>query len=474
MNKKGKKISLLRYWTTRYLITLVLGLIVVGILSVIWLRQTNLEHRLDMTRYLGQEISDRFVETQSGQMVPQGGIFDYIEQRQGILDTELDPIIYIVDRSGRILSNPLERNPFSFEVFPVSLLKNKGDVQRIQLSSGEESYLVKTPIEAQGGTAGWVVVIQSAGQLTQMNEEYRLLAIMLVSLALIGWAVIYVLSKRLSRPIQDVATAARHVQEQDYDFTLPSDIKEREVHELVHSFREMSGRLQELERLRMELLAGVTHELKTPVTSMTGLIQAVRDDVVSGDEAKEFLDVSLNEANRMQTMVADLLEFNSFSAHTVPISTDTYNLNTLLTEIIHQWEVANDEDSLLVSLHTLEKPVFVNVDSMRLQQIIVNLMNNAKQALNEEGTIDVRLYNKDDDMAGIDIVDNGPGISEDEQYMIFERFYRGENKKYNTHGLGLGLPFSKIIARSMSGDLVLTESRKGRTVFTLEVPKHQE
>ncbi|SFM32414.1 sensor histidine kinase [Salibacterium qingdaonense] len=474
MNKKGKKISLLRYWTTRYLITLVLGLIVVGILSVIWLRQTNLEHRLDMTRYLGQEISDRFVETQSGQMVPQGGIFDYIEQRQGILDTELDPIIYIVDRSGRILSNPLKRNPFSFDIFPVSLLENNSDVQRIQLASGEETYLVKTAIEAEGGTAGWVVVIQSTGQLTQMNEEYRLLAIMLVSLALIGWAVIYVLSKRLSRPIQDVATAARHVQEEDYDFTLPADIKEREVHELVHSFREMSGRLQELERLRLELLAGVTHELKTPVTSMTGLIQAVRDDVVTGEEAKEFLDVSLNEANRMQTMVADLLEFNSFSAHTVPISADNYNLNTLLTEIIHQWKVANDEESLQLSLHTLEEPVFVNIDSMRLQQIIVNLLNNAKQALNAEGTIDVRLYNKDNDTAGIDIADNGPGISEDEQHLIFERFFRGENKKYNTHGLGLGLPFSKIIARSMNGDLVLTESREGKTVFTLEMPKYQE
>ncbi|MGY4688821.1 HAMP domain-containing sensor histidine kinase [Salibacterium sp. K-3] len=473
MNNKGTKISLLRYWTTRYLITLVLGLIVVGIVSVLWLRQTNLEHRLDMTKYLGQEISDRFVESRSGEMVPQEGIFDYIEQRQNIVDTELDPIIYIVDRSGRILSNPFERNPFTFDIFPVSILENNNSVQRIQLASGESSYLVKTPIEGESGIAGWVVIIQSTGQLAQMNEEFRLLAIMLVSLALIGWAVIYVLSKRLSRPIQDVAAAARHVQEQDYDFTLPANIKEREVHELVHSFREMSGRLQELEKLRSELLAGVTHELKTPVTSMTGLIQAVRDDVVSGEEAKEFLDVSLNEANRMKTMVADLLEFNSFSAHTVPISAEEYNLNTLLTEIIHQWEVANDEETLEVSLHLLEDPVYVSVDSMRLQQIIVNLLNNAKQALNGTGYIDVMLYEKDAETAGVDIVDNGPGISAEEQHLIFERFFRGENKKYNSHGLGLGLPFSKMIARSMNGDLVLMESREGKTVFTLELSKDQ-
>ncbi|MFZ4451175.1 HAMP domain-containing sensor histidine kinase [Salibacterium aidingense] len=474
MNKSDKKISLLRYWTTRYLMTLVIGLIVVGIVSVFWLRQTNLEHRLDMTKYLGQEIADRFVEEQSGETVPQEGIFDYIQQRQNILDTELDPIIYIVDRNGRILSNPFERNPFTFEIFPVSILENENNVQRLRLESGEESYLVKTPIMAEDVIVGWVVVIQSANQLTQMNEEFRLLAIMLVSLALIGWAVIYVLSRKLSRPIQDVATAAKHVQEQDYDFTLPANIKEQEVHELVHSFREMSGRLQELEKLRSELLAGVTHELKTPVTSMTGLIQAVRDDVVSGEEAKEFLDVSLNEANRMKTMVADLLEFNSFAAYSVPISKEEHDINTLLKEIIHQWEVANDEETLQLSLHLLEEAVYVSVDSLRLQQIIVNLLNNAKQALKGEGNMDAVLYHKDPSTIGIDIIDNGPGIAEEEKHLIFERFFRGENKKYDTHGLGLGLPFSKMIARSMEGDLVLTESAPGRTVFTLELPKHQE
>ncbi|RSL35201.1 sensor histidine kinase [Salibacterium salarium] len=460
----------MRYWTTRYLITLVIGLVVVAVISVLWIRQTNLENRLNVTKYLAQEIADRFVEEQSGETVPREGVLEYIRERQKILDTELDPIIYIVDSNGRVLSNPFERDPFTSGVFPVGILENENDVQRVKLETGEESYIVKTPIQTEGVTAGWVVVIQSANQLTQMNQEFRLLATLLVSLALIGWATIYVLTRRLSRPIQDVATAARHVQEQDYDFSLPANIKEKEVHELVHSFKEMSGRLQELERLRSELLAGVTHELKTPVTSMTGLIQAVRDDVVSGEEAKEFLDVSLSEANRMKTMVADLLEFNSFVAYSIPVSKDHHNMNTLLKEIIHQWEVANDEEGLILESYLLEEEVDAEVDAMRMQQVLVNLLNNAKQALKGNGTIAVSLYKKDSYILGIDVEDNGGGIAEEEKTLIFERFFRGENKKYDTHGLGLGLPFSKMIARSMDGDLVLKESRPGKTIFTLEFP----
>ena len=81
--------------------------------------------------------------------------------------------------------------------------------------------------------------------------------------------------------------------------------KEQEVYELIHSFKEMTSKLEKLEALRTELLAGVTHELKTPITSISGLLQAMKDDVVSGEEAKEFLKISLNETEKMKKMVED-------------------------------------------------------------------------------------------------------------------------------------------------------------------------
>src|SRR5690625_4132328 len=122
-----------------------------------------------------------------------------------------------------------------------------------------------------------------------------------------------------------MAQAAEQIKEGNYQITLKEeDVQELEVYELIHAFKEMSQRLEQLETLRTELLAGVTHELKTPVTSISGLIQAVNDDVVEGEEAKEFIEISLKETTKMKKMVEDLLAFNSFAANAVPLSMKKY------------------------------------------------------------------------------------------------------------------------------------------------------
>ena len=90
---------------------------------------------------------------------------------------------------------------------------------------------------------------------------------------------------------------------------------------------------------------------------------------------------------------------------------------------------------------------------LRLQQILLNLLNNARQAIQGKGKITITICLADAHWVAIDIQDNGPGIPAAEQDLIFERFYRGEEKKYKVRGLGLGLPFSKMLARAMGGDL---------------------
>ncbi|WP_252312112.1 sensor histidine kinase KdpD [Sinobaca sp. H24] len=233
----------------------------------------------------------------------------------------------------------------------------------------------------------------------------------------------------------------------------------------------MSARLQRLERLRTELLAGVTHELKTPITSISGLLQAVKDDVVTDEEAVEFIDISLKETERMKTMVADLLAFNTFSANGVNVVMEKREMGALLQEVIHQWEVTNKESRTTLQLDIPDEKVYVQIDSARLQQIMINLLNNAQQSFGTgmEGTICVNMK-QEEEQAYIEVTDSGKGIGEEEKEYIFERFFRGENKKYETHGLGLGLAFSLMIAQSLNGDLSLKSSRPGETIFVLRFP----
>jgi signal transduction histidine kinase len=242
---------------------------------------------------------------------------------------------------------------------------------------------------------------------------------------------------------------------------LHTDAKEQELYDLLSSFKEMTNRLTHLEKLRAELLAGVTHDLKTPVTSISGLVQAVKDGIVSGEERDEFLDITLKEVHRLQSMIEDLLNFNSLSAGAFTIRNEKCSMNKLVENIVHQWKVTlNDDIELHVQLP--DEQIVRETDPLRLQQILINLLNNSYQALGEHRSITVSLTKY-----SIDVQDTGSGIPEKEQPYVFERFFRGEKKKLKVRGLGLGLPFSKMLAKAIGADLILMKSLPQGTIFSI-------
>ncbi|MEQ6390572.1 ATP-binding protein [Bacillaceae bacterium S4-13-58] len=465
MSTNQNKISLLRYWTTRYLVTLCIGLLIIAFISILWIRHTNLENRLNLTQFLAEEAADRVVD--SNGTILQGRFFSvYLEERQKLLNMDSKPFTFIVNQYGTILYSDPNQN--QYQRFSLSLLQDPESIQEVTLGEGE-IYVVKAPIEFEGQVLGWVVVLQAKGELTKTNQEYNLLAILLISLALLGWLVIYFLSQRIARPIHLVADAANQIKTGNYNVELPTNAKEKEVAELIASFKDMSEKLDQLEALRAELLAGITHELKTPVTSISSLTQAIKDEVVTGEEAKEFLDISLKETNRLQKMIQDLLDFNSFSAGSISIKKEEIHFQEFIQDVTHQWSVIRDypESKLYVKLPSTS--LWMKTDPLRVEQVLLNLLNNAQDSLQGDGFISLEV-NVHSDKVIISVADTGIGVPLNEQELIFERFYRGEQKKHKVRGLGLGLPFSKMIVKALGGDLYLKESSSRGTVMCLELP----
>ncbi|MFC0189558.1 ATP-binding protein [Fictibacillus aquaticus] len=466
-----KRISLLRFWTTRYFATLCIGLIVIGTIAALWIRHAALQNRLELFEFMAEEAAAAVASHQEGRFQRGGGLPGLIKERERFLgEFEKPPTIFVLDLEGGVLFSNLPRREFkNGQTFPAKLLKKKKTVQQVK-AAGTNLYVVKKPITSSDGSKiGYVAITQTKEELTKVNQEYRLLAVMLLSLAVLGWLAIYYFSRKVSRPLQQVAEAAARVRDGNYSFTLPDDVQEKEVYELVHAFQDMAERLQLLESMRAELLAGVTHELKTPVTAVSGLMQAIRDGVVKGKDADDFIAASLTETDKMQKMVEDLLDFNSFTANAVPVKLEQHNVLHLLQEIIHQWELVN---SISVQLKAeINEGLLISTDSLRLQQIIVNLLNNAKHACDESGEIEVRIHDGSGKVI-IDVTDHGSGIPDEEQDMIFERFYRGKVKKYKVRGLGLGLPFSKLLAEALDGELMLERSEPGHTNFRVLLPKY--
>jgi signal transduction histidine kinase len=468
--KNKNRTTLLRYWTARYLSTLFIGLLILGVCTIWWIRHTALENRLTLMEYVAAETADRIAFTDRNN--------DYnsfnrrLDDRAKILQMDRPPEFFITDMDGNVLNSkplhkgqmPNENTFFSLQKLPSDILENDETIQKLQLNE-TRVYAVKKPIVYEDNQAGWVVVMQKASQLTDVEQEYKLPIILLIGLGLLGWIIIYLLTKKIVKPIQDVAQAASLIKDGNYDIHLNTDAKEKEIHELLTSFEEMTSRLTQLERLRAELLAGVTHDLKTPVTSISGLVQAVKDGIVSGDEQKEFLEITMKEVHRLQRMIEDLLDYNSLTAGAFSIRTEKTNMNELLKEIVHHWKITlNEEFDCKVILP--DERIYKETDPLRLQQILINLLNNAYQALGKNDSIIVSLSKN-----AIDVQDTGSGIPEKEQPYIFERFFRGEKKKLKVRGLGLGLPFSRMLAKALGADLILKSSSPQGTTFSIDWKK---
>lgn len=466
--KNKKRTTLLKFWTTRYLVTLIIGLILLGAGSLWWIQKTTLEHRLNLMEYLAVETANR-VTQENGIMEVDPFFNRMLEERARVLQLEKEPELFITDLSGEaVFSRPRHMSPGrmgsliqnSIDI-PSEVFENKEAIQRVDVKEIGVMYAIKSPIMENDNQIGWVVLMQSADELSDVNQEYRLLFILLGGLGLLGWLVIYLLSKKILKPIQEVAKAAAQIKEGNYDLILNTESNEQEIYELVSSFAEMTNRLMQLEKLRAELLAGVTHDLKTPVTSISGLVQAVRDGVVTGEERQEFLDITLKEVTRLQTMIADLLDFNSLAAGAFSIRIENCNMNELVQNIVREWGVTQPR-SIDYQVNVPDETMYRNIDPLRLQQVMINLLNNSYQSLDGEGSIIVRLTE-----GGIDIKDTGSGIPQAEQPYVFERFFRGEKKKLKVRGLGLGLPFSKMLAKALDGDLILTESSSRGSTFSI-------
>ncbi|OWA37211.1 two-component sensor histidine kinase [Saccharibacillus sp. O16] len=458
--RKRRATSILTYWTLRYFLILFVALSIVVGVALYGIRETAMDNRSRTAAMLGQEVADR-VKTADGKLSIPGNLNEILDERMELFNMNLDVCLLIADDKGKAV----------FVRPEMSEQQIREKLNPPPRSTEPEYQLVDTPIIDKGKEIGGVYISQYRKTPAYTSNELVTFGLLLAALALSGWFTIYLLSRKLSRPIRKVAQSARQIRNGRYDVDLQIQTGERELGELVDSFRSMAGRLHQLEEWRELSLAGVTHELKTPVTSIKGLVMAVREEVVTGDEAKEFLDIALQESGRMERMVADLLDYNAFSSGNVSVRRDRIDLKLLVSEIVYQWKLPHEQDSLEINYDFPEEMIYTTGDALRIQQIVVNLLNNGLQAAHPERPLRLEIAIRESiGRIRVEITDNGTGIREQDLDHVFDRFYRSEEKKRLTRGLGLGLTYSRLMARAQGGELWLRSSGPSGTTFSLELP----
>lgn len=219
--------------------------------------------------------------------------------------------------------------------------------------------------------------------------------------------------------------------------------------------------LQKLENLRREFVANVSHELKTPITSIKGFAETLIEGAKNDEQSLDmFLNIILKESNRIESLVTDLLDLSHIEQQK-ELEINYMNLSELAINIIDNLQTQAYNKRIKIQSE-IEKDVIIEAHENKIAQVITNLLSNAINYSSEDNKVIVRVY-RNDNKVYLEIQDYGIGISETDQKRIFERFYRVDKaRSRDSGGTGLGLSITKHIVEAHNGRIdVKSEPGKG-------------
>ncbi|MFK2824635.1 ATP-binding protein [Bacillus sp. B190/17] len=232
--------------------------------------------------------------------------------------------------------------------------------------------------------------------------------------------------------------------------------------------------LKKLEQIRKDFVANVSHELKTPITSIKGFTETLLDGALEDKEALTmFLNIILKESERMQTLVMDLLELSKIEQKGTVLNVTRLAVDEIIEDIVPTLQNRLDNKNIHFTLQ-LKNELWVDGDIERLKQVFFNLMTNAILYTQEGGHIEVHAFEQNDRVV-VEVADNGIGIASSELSRIFERFYRVDKaRSRNSGGTGLGLAIVKHIIEAHEGDIFVKSKVNEGTTFTVCLKKSLE
>ncbi|MBH0230124.1 two-component system histidine kinase PnpS [Halobacillus yeomjeoni] len=248
---------------------------------------------------------------------------------------------------------------------------------------------------------------------------------------------------------------------------LSEDYKWKGIVLVFHDITE----LKQLEQMRKDFVANVSHELKTPITSIRGFSETLLDGAMK-DEAmlEQFLQIILKESGRLQSLIQDLLELSKLEKEDFHLNIEEMDFQRLLNDLL---PIVNQHaEKKGVTIHTdIKGTTKVEGDTSRLKQVFMNLLTNAVNYTPSEGEVSIACTETEDHIV-VSVSDNGVGIPEDEISRIFERFYRVDKaRSRNSGGTGLGLAIVKHIVEAHQGTIHVESTVNVGTTFQVSIPK---
>ena len=318
-----------------------------------------------------------------------------------------------------------------------------------------------------------VLLIHS--DISRWNESFRQLALWTLAICVVAAFVVlfssYYTAKRIINPFVDMNHIVQCYSKGDFSQRIPVQGKD-EASQLGRSFNEMADQLKNLEVTRQSFVANVSHELRSPLTSMKGFLEAMMDGTIPPEEHDHYIDIVLSETRRMTAMVNDLLDLARIESGIITVNYEVFDINELIRRTLITFEARISEKQMELDVRFANEQSFVYADSNQISQVLRNLIDNAIKYSPEGRTLLVSTYALRKEVY-VTIRDTGVGIPAEDVPHIFDRFYKVEKAHTPSPqvGSGLGLAIVKKIIEAHGQSITVKSARGKGTQFTFTLEK---
>ncbi len=412
------------------------------------------------------------------------GKFENIQRKTGLLADKLDLRITVVDSQGRVLGDS-EKEPSS--------MGNHSDrleiIEAIENGFGQSThfsdtlnYNMKYVAVRVGRDDRILGVVRFALPLSQIQLEiriiYRVVMIGAIAAVIIALIAAYFVSRSITLPIRQMRETAQQIAKGEFGRRVRIKSKD-ELGELAESLNTMADELQQkmenlrrLDRMRTDFVANVSHELKTPLTLIKGYIETLEDRAMDDKKtATKFISIIKEHADRLGHIVNDLLSLSELELSDDSVHKSEFDLKKLIDEVSLGFGHALAEKKQKLNVSSKGSDFRIKADLGKIEQIFVNLIDNAVKYTKDSGRIEISLCEQDQTIY-VTVQDNGIGILKEHRDRVFERFYRVDKaRSRELGGTGLGLSIVKHIVLAHNGKIHIESQVNNGTKVSVTLPK---
>ena len=355
------------------------------------------------------------------------------------------------------------------------VIENGGDIATgvIKGLYTDSRYVVSVPIYNNTDNTGIVIVSTSTSVTTQtLNKISNIFLTAAVFVVLVSVLAVTAFARRETKPLKDMAKAATDFGHGNLEARVKvEDDYSEEMEELALAFNNMASSLQKSEYQRQEFVANVSHELKTPMTTISGYIDGILDGTIPEQRQEYYLQIVSDETKRLSRLVRSMLDISQLQKEEgIPEEKKMhFDLEECAGQVLITFEKKINDKHLNVDVDMPEHPVYTMANRDYITQVIYNLIDNAVKFCPEGGNLGLRIR-EGGSKAYVSISNDGDTIPPEELPLVFDRFHKlDKSRSQNRDGWGLGLYIVKTIVCS-HGENISVSSKDGKTEFTFTMP----